>query len=312
MTNLLIALRAAAEDTRLRILAALSSSELTVSELMEILNQSQPRVSRHLKVLCDAGLLYRHQEGAWVFHSIADTGDMSHVARGIVEMVDMNSTQMLEDQSRLQHIKNKNAERASEYFRKNASEWDQIRNLAVPDADIEKTLIDTLALDDPQLFLDLGTGTGRMLEIFSPYIKKGIGIDLSREMLVVARSKLDSAGVNNCSVRQGDIADLPFENQSVDVVCIHQVLHYLDRPEQVIYEASRVLRSGGQMIILDFLPHQLEYMREDHAHRRLGISDESIRNWADRCNLKVEQLIRLSSRADNPNFLAIGLWNLSK
>ncbi len=313
MTTLLVALRAAAEMTRLRILSVLSNSELTVSELMQILEQSQPRVSRHLKLLCDSGLLQRYQEGAWVFHRISDSGEMADVAKGIVKMIDINNPEFLQDQYRLQQIKQINARRAAEYFGKNATDWDRIRKLAVPDTCIEKKLIACLRINSPALFLDLGTGTGRILEIFSPYIKKGIGIDLSREMLLVARSNLDCAGASNCSVRQNDINQLNFDDDSVDVITIHQVLHYLEQPEQVIKDAARVLKFGGQLIIVDFLPHDLEFLREKHAHRRLGISNQSIAQWAATYQLSQLTCEKLASdeSADNGQ-LSMGLWNLTK
>jgi ArsR family transcriptional regulator len=313
MSQLLDALRAAAEITRLRILSVLSRSELTVSELMQILGQSQPRVSRHLKLLCDAGLLQRYQEGAWVLHRIADTGESADIARGILQMIDSSDGVFSQDQTRLQQIKRFNAKRAAAYFSKNASEWDSIRTLAVPDTYIEKKLIDCLNVQEPGFFLDLGTGTGRILEIFSPYIKRGIGIDLSREMLQVARSNLDSAGVANCTVRQCDINSLNFNDSTVDIISIHQVLHYLDEPEQVIREASRVLKPGGQLIIVDFLPHDLEFLREKHAHRRLGISEQSIKLWTQASNFYLLDSEILSSRnPDNDKQLSVGLWNLKK
>jgi ArsR family transcriptional regulator len=313
MNKLLDALRAAAEITRLRILSVLSRSELTVSELMEILGQSQPRVSRHLKLLCDAGLLQRYQEGAWVLHRIADTGETADIARGILQMIDSSDSVFFQDQARLQQIKQFNAKRAAAYFSKNASEWDSVRTLAVPDTYIEKKLIDCLNIQEPGIFLDLGTGTGRILEIFSPYIQRGIGIDLSREMLQVARSNLDSAGVTNCTVRQCDINKLNFNENTVDIISIHQVLHYLDEPERVISEASRVLKPGGQLIIVDFLPHDLEFLREKHAHRRLGISEQSITQWAQANNLSLLDSEILSSRnPQNDKQLSVGLWNLKK
>jgi len=313
MTTLLAALRAAAEITRLRILSVLGSSELTVSELVQILDQSQPRVSRHLKLLCDSGLLQRYQEGAWVFYRITDSGTMADVTRGILEMIDVSEQEFSGDQFRLEQVKRRNARRAAEYFGENAVEWDNIRLLAIPDTYVEKKLIDCLNINNPELFLDFGTGTGRILEIFSPFIQRGIGIDLSREMLSVARSNLDSAGATNCTVRQSDICRLNFDDNTSDVVSIHQVLHYLDKPEQVIKEASRVLKPDGQLIIVDFLPHEFEFLREQHAHRRLGISEQSISQWASANQLRLVAFEKLSSRKpDNDRQLSVGLWNLKK
>ncbi len=312
MRPLLTVLRAAAEVTRLRILSVLRNSELTVSELMEILEQSQPRVSRHLKLLCDAGLLQRYQEGSWVFHRIADTGKTAEFISSVLDLTDMQDIDIALDQQRLKRIKSRNAAMSAEYFRKNAAEWDTIRRLAVPESYVEKKLIDCLDIEYPDLFLDLGTGTGRILEIFSPYIKKGIGIDITREMLMLARSNLDTAGARNCSVRHQDIGNLILEDNSVDAITIHQVLHYLDRPDKIIREATRVLRAHGQLIIVDFLPHNLEFLREKHAHRRLGISPQSISQWAGYCGLNLISAEQLSPAGSDSHSLSVGLWNLRK
>lgn len=312
MRPLLTALRATAEITRLRILSVLRNSELTVSELMEILEQSQPRVSRHLKLLCDAGLVQRYPEGAWVFHRLTDSGKTAEFISSVLDLIDMQDIDIARDQHKLQEIKSRNAARAAEYFSKNAAEWDTIRRLAIPESYVEKKLIDCLDIDHPDLFLDLGTGTGRILEIFSPYIKKGIGIDMTREMLMLARSNLDTAGARNCSVRHQDIGNLSLEDNSVDAITIHQVLHYLDRPDEIIREAARVLRAHGQLIIVDFLPHDLEFLREKHAHRRLGISPQSISQWAEHCGLSLTGTERLSAAGSDHDSLSIGLWNLRK
>ncbi len=310
MRPLLTALRAAAEITRLRILSVLRDSELTVSELMEILQQSQPRVSRHLKLLCDAGLVQRYPEGAWVFHRLTDSGTMAELISSALELIDKQDIDITRDQQKLQKIKSRNAAMAAEYFSKNAAEWDTIRRLAIPDSYVEKKLIDCLEIERPDLFLDLGTGTGRILEIFSPYIKKGIGIDMTREMLMLARSNLDTAGARNCSVRHQDIGNLSLKDNSVDAITIHQVLHYLDRPDEIIREAARVLRTGGQLIVVDFLPHDLEFLREKHAHRRLGISPQSISQWAQQCGLSLVCTEHLSATGADRDSLSIGLWSL--
>jgi ArsR family transcriptional regulator len=312
MSALLTALRAAAEISRLRIIAILSKSELTVSEIVEILNQSQPRVSRHLKVLCDSGLLQRYQEGSWVFHRLNDTGAMASITQGICRMINLADPEFSQDQERLGKIKDRNASQAAEYFSKNATDWDSIRQMGVSDTDIEKKLIESLNIENPELFVDLGTGTGRMLQIFSPFVKKGVGIDINREMLLVARSNLDSAGVANCTVRQNNMSQLPFDHDTVDVIIIHQVLHYIDNPEYTIVESSRALKPGGQLIIVDFLPHDLEFLRDNHAHRRLGFSDATIKEWAQSNNLELTAAEHLHPRNPDTQSLSVGLWNLKK
>ncbi|NKB76875.1 MAG: metalloregulator ArsR/SmtB family transcription factor [Gammaproteobacteria bacterium] len=313
MKGLLTALRAAGESTRLRILAILRTSELTVSELVEILDQSQPRVSRHLKLLCDSGLLERYQEGARVFHRITDNGSMISIAKGLLEMLDIPDQELLRDQARLDNIKSRNSALAAAYFKKNALEWDSIRTRMVDDLEIEQRLVSFIKAKKPAALLDLGTGTGRMLEIFSPHIQQGIGIDSSREMLTVARANLDSAGVTNCTVRQYDIRQLNFPDNAVDSVVIHQVLHYLDSPEEVIHEVVRVLKPKGQLIVVDFLPHDLEFLREKHAHRRLGITEQALQQWCkpDRCKLVYSEQLSTNEQT-NYSSLIVGLWNFEK
>ena len=183
----------------------------------------------------------------------------------------------------------------------------------VDDAYIEKRMIELFQTRVHGLFLDLGTGTGRMLEIFAPYIDRGIGIDLSREMLQVARSNLDTAGVTNCTVRRHDIKQLGFTNSSVDAIMIHQVLHYLDSPDEVLTEAIRLLKPGGQLFVVDFLPHDLEFLREEHAHRRLGIAPAFIEQWsqAHGCHLAFFEPLETESQSELES-LSIGLWRIEK
>ena len=252
MNQLLTALRAAGESTRLRILAALRNSELTVSELTEILDQSQPRVSRHLKLLCDSGLLERYQEGAWVFHRITDKKEMGEIADRIVEMIDFSDTELSRDLKKLEQIREEKTKLAATYFRNHAEEWDLIRERMVSDETIEKHLVNRIKSRDTDLFIDLGTGTGRILEILSPYVRRGVGFDLSREMLSVARSNLNNAEVTSCTVRHSDIHRIALEDGCADVITIHQVLHYCDNPELVVREASRLLKTGGQLFYRGF------------------------------------------------------------
>ena len=222
----------------------------------------------------------------------------------------------MQDQQRLNQVKRRNATQAAQYFSQIAPEWDQLRELAVPDNYVEQKLINFLKGEKPRLLLDIGTGTGRILQVFAPNIVRGLGFDLSREMLAVARANLNSERITNCTVRQSDITNLEIESGCADVVTIHQVLHYLESPQRVLGEANRVLSKGGQLIIVDFLPHDLEFLREIHAHRHLGISNEDIRNWAKANRMSIETFEILQSDSgqvgsQEPS-LDIGLWNLRK
>jgi ubiquinone/menaquinone biosynthesis C-methylase UbiE/DNA-binding transcriptional ArsR family regulator len=286
MESVLAGLRAAAEPTRLRLLALCARAELTVSELTQILGQSQPRVSRHLKLLCDAGLLDRLREGSWVFYRLSRRAAASHLARLLAGLVPEDDPIVALDRQRLEQIKRARAEAAAAYFRANAAQWGRIRSLYVDESEVERALLDLVPAGETSALLDIGTGTGRMLEILAPRAEHAVGIDTSREMLTIARVNLERAGLRNCSIRQGDMYQLPLPGATFDTVIIHQVLHYADRPASVIEEASRVLRPGGSLLIVDFAPHALEFLRVDHAHRRLGFTDDEILDWCRAAGLE--------------------------
>jgi ubiquinone/menaquinone biosynthesis C-methylase UbiE/predicted DNA-binding transcriptional regulator len=279
MNELLAALRAAAEPTRLRLLVLCARGELTVSELAQILGQSQPRVSRHLKLLCDAGLLDRFREGSWVFYRLSANNPASVLMREFVSACGEADATTALDLQRLAAIKRQRAELAAAYFRENAAQWDHIRSLYIDEREVEAALSEIVAAAEPADLLDIGTGTGRMIEILGPRVGHALGIDQSREMLAVARVNLEHAGLANGSVRLGDMYQLPLPDACFDAIVIHQVLHYADRPAEAIAEAARVLRPDGLLVVVDFAPHTLEFLREEHAHRRLGFAESEIADW---------------------------------
>lgn len=284
LDNTMAGMRAAAEPTRLRILALCADGELTVSELVRILGQSQPRVSRHLKVLTAAGLLIRVPEGSWVFHRLAQTGDQAHLAAQLVALAPLDDDAMANDRQRLAAIKRERAEEAAQYFGENAAHWDQVRSLHVDDAVVEQA-IQSMAPDHIDHHLDLGTGTGRILELLAGRSGQAQGVDTSRDMLAIARANLEQAGLGHCQVRQADITQLPFPANSFDLVTIHQVLHFLSDPSRAIDAAARALKPGGTVLIVDFAPHEEEALRRDHQHRRLGFSDAEAEAWFRRAGL---------------------------
>jgi ArsR family transcriptional regulator len=286
MDALLSALKAAAEPTRLRLLTLCAHCDLTVSELTQILGQSQPRVSRHLKLLCDAGLLERLREGSWAYFRLSSRGAVSEFARTLADAIPYDDPVLALDLERLEAILRARAERAADYFRRSAAQWDQIRSLYVDDAEVERRLVELLAQGQVRDLLDIGTGTGRMLEIFAPRVARAVGIDLSREMLAVARSKLESAKLRNCLVRHGDMYQLPLSSESFDAVTIHHVLHFAERPAQVVREAARVLRPSGRLIVVDFEAHALDFLREQHAHRWLGFKTDDVTGWCTAAGLE--------------------------
>jgi ubiquinone/menaquinone biosynthesis C-methylase UbiE len=271
----LAALEALGEPTRLRLASLLGEAELTVTELTSILGQSQPRVSRHLKLMVDAGLLERHREGAWAFFRMQD-GAASRVVRDVLASLDSQDLTITADRARLVEVRSERARAADSYFARHAGDWDHLRKLHVPESAVEQALIAAIGNGPFHAALDLGTGTGRMLELLAARSTRAIGVDTSPAMLSVARANLERSGLKNAQVRQGDIYALPVEREGYDVVVIHQVLHYLDDPARAIREATRTLRPGGRLFVVDFAPHDLEFLRAEHAHRRLGFSSQEI------------------------------------
>ncbi|WP_316980193.1 ArsR/SmtB family transcription factor [Shumkonia mesophila] len=301
------ALRAAAEPTRLRILALCARGELTVSELVHVLGQSQPRVSRHLRLLVDGGLMERFREGSWVFHRVVHDGPMAGMVRTLLDGLDPADAGLAPDLARLGEVKEERARAAEAYFRRNAAEWDRLRGLHVDDGEVERRIVDLLPDARLGTLLDVGTGTARILELLAPRLDRGEGIDLSREMLAVARANLERAGLGQCAVRRADMYDLPFQAGAFDVVTIHQVLHFADEPGRVIAESARVLKAGGRMLVVDFAPHEVESLRDEHAHRRLGFADTEVEAWFRAAGLRTAARQHLSG---DP--LTVGIWLAGK
>ena len=287
LNSLLNVLKAAGEETRIRILALFKGGELTVTELATIMRQSQPRISRHLRLLCEAGLLERHREGTWIFYRLADLGEQADLVNSIMNYIPYQDQILQHDQKRLEEVKKTRDLKAASYFQENAANWDKIRSLYVPERQVEDYLLEITNNLEIETLLDVGTGTGRMLKLFSPYTKQGIGIDLSHEMLGVARSHLENNAITNMQIRHGDMYDLALMDSSMDLVLFHQVLHFADDPLAAIRETARILRPDGIVIVIDFLPHKNEKLREEHAHRRLGFSEEEINEWCRITDLKI-------------------------
>jgi len=298
LEDLLAMLRAAADPTRLRLLLILRKAELTVSELTEILGQSQPRVSRHLKLLCDSGLLQRFKEGSWVFYRAAERGDGAELGAALGELAVRDPASLESDKRRLQSVRDARAAKAAAFFKSNAADWERIRALHAPEKDVEAAIEKIVRAEPIESLLDAGTGTGRMLEVLASSIKRGVGVDVSPEMLAIARDRLARAEINHCQVRLADTYRLPFPDGALDAgfdaVLFHQVLHYLDDPQTAIAEAARVLKGLGRILIVDFAPHDLEFLRDELAHRRLGFSDKEVQGWFDALGLKAQQSLAIA------------------
>lgn len=302
--------KAVGEETRLRVLSLLHQGELTVTELTQILGQSQPRVSRHLKILSDAGLVERYREGSWMFYRA--TTELNGAADAVVVAVgavsDSDDRLIARDRERFQQSRAARAKLAAAYFQENAADWEKVRRLHLPESDIEARMRSIVGADRVGLFVDLGTGTGRMLELFADVFENGLGFDTSREMLSVARANLERAGVAHAQVRLGDLFATPLDAGSADLVCLHQVLHFLADPDAAVREAARLLKPGGRLLISDFAPHELEFLRERHAHRRLGFSEDEVKSWCRATGLALTETETLSPSSSDGKNLTVKIW----
>ena len=305
-------LRAAGEPTRLRILALLKHGDLAVGELAQILGQSQPRLSHHLKALSSSGIVERMPEGSWVFYRLRQRGPSRRIMDTIFEQTDFSVGDFDRDARHLRTIQAARAQEANAYFERIADTWDTVRSLHYPNEAIERALLDVAGTGPFDCVIDIGTGTGRMLTLFAPRSERAEGIDLSHKMLTVARANLETAGIENALVRQGDATATPLESGVADLVILHQVLHFIDTPEQVIAEASRILRPGGRLLVIDFAPHDLEFLRNDHAHRHLGVQHHALDIWTDTHGLKLAEPRRFDPPSELKEGLAVQIWAADK
>lgn len=308
--DLVEALRSIGEPTRLRVLALLSRGELSVGELVQIMGMSQPRLSRHMKFLTAAGLVERLPEGAWVFYRLPAIGEARALVDAILPFIPADHPEYVRDFQRLSGVKESRASAAENYFNRQAESWDDVRGQHYPTQDVEAALLKAVGAEPFGFLVDLGTGTGRMLTLLSDKVERAEGVDLSHKMLTIARSNLERAGVSNASVRHGDVTAPPFDDGVADLVTIHQVLHYMDQPERVISEAARILKPGGRLLMVDFAPHTQEFLRTEHEHRRLGLSDEEITRWSSAARLKPLDPVRFSPSDEHG--LAVTIWTAEK
>ncbi|TCR69611.1 ArsR family transcriptional regulator [Bosea sp. BK604] len=306
--SLLAGLRAAGEETRLRIVALLAEGELSVSDLTDILGQSQPRISRHLKLLAEAGLVRRYREGAWAFFRLDEAGAGGAFAASLAAWLDRSDPVLVADRERLAAVRAARADAAQSYFASVARDWDRLRSLHVPDDAVEAAVEAAVGEGSPGAMLDLGTGTGRMLERIAPKFGRAVGVDASHAMLAVARANLEKAGLSRVELRQGDIHALPFARGSFDVVVIHQVLHFLEDPGRALREAAAMLAPGGRLIVVDFAPHEMEFLRSEHAHRRLGFSRAQIAGWFAEAGLVCDLAEEVTAADGAPGQLSVMLW----
>jgi ArsR family transcriptional regulator len=303
------ALRAAGEPTRLRILALLAAEELSVMELGQILEQSQPRVSRHLKLMTEAGLIERFPDGAWVFYRLAHDGPQRRLVDAILDLAGEAGREgdgrSERDFQRLEQVRAERAAEAAAYFERIAPRWDEIRSLYAPEALVETAVAKAAGAGPFERVVDLGTGSGRMLTLLAPRAKASIGLDLSQQMLNIARANVAREAVERVELRHGDIFATRLPSAAADLVIVHQVLHYLSDPAAAVAEAARLVAPGGRLLIVDFAPHQLEFLRQEHQHRRLGFADEEMGRWLADGGLELVDPVSLRPEKEG---LTIKIW----
>lgn len=303
MERLLDIFGALADPSRVRLLLLVQSMELSVGELAQLIDQSQPRVSRHLRILAEAGLVVRLREGAWVFVRLGDTAVTGPVLRAIAALGG-SETVAAQDRARLALVRAERAAAADSWFAAHAADWDCERSLFTQEGDVEAAII--AALDGRSLgdLVDVGTGTGRMIELLGPQASSALGVDRNPEMLRLARGRIESAGLAHAQVRFGDMYDLPREAASADTVVLHQVLHFADDPAAVMAEAVRVLRPNGRLLVIDLAAHDRELLRVERRHVRLGFADEAVLGWMAAAGLEA----RVAAHLPAPDDLAVTVW----
>jgi ArsR family transcriptional regulator len=304
------ALRAAGEPTRLRILALLAHEELAVLELSRVLGQSQPRVSRHLKLLADAGLVERFPDGAWVFYRLAAREPARALVEQALTMISPDDATLRHDFERLKSVSAERAAQAAGYFAQNAEHWDEIRSLYTSESAVEDAILAAAGEGPFERLVDLGAGTGRMLTLLGARARRSAGLDLSRQMLNIARGNVAEAGLAGCELRHGDIFDTGLADGSADLVVVHQVLHYLGEPAAAVAEAARLVAPEGRLIIVDFAPHDLEFLRAEHRHRRLGFLDEEMERWLTGAGLGEVSAVALPPPAGGG--LTVKVWSADR
>ncbi len=299
-------LRAAGEPSRLRIVSLLAHEELAVMELCQIMEQSQPRVSRHLRLLTASGLVERFPDGGWVFYRLAADPSRRAVLDQVLNGVDPRDPALARDRDHLEAVKAERAAKAEAYFERNAPRWDQLRSLYVSDADVEAAVLASAPQGRIGRVIDLGTGSGRMLILLAPRAEAALGLDSSHQMLNIARVRAAEAGLHNCELRHGDVFATGLPDGAGDLVVIHQVLHYLGDPAAAVAEAGRLVAPGGRLLIVDFAPHGLEFLREAHQHRRLGFSEDEMARWLSASGLKRPKVMTLPAKTRDG--LTVKIW----
>lgn len=306
MENIASALKVLGHTERLRILALLSRGELTVSELVQILGLSQPRITQYIKSLEEAGIIERLKEGSWVFSRLKRGNEaISALVATTLATLPSDDRVLLADRRRLKDVRNERARSVESFFADVANDRGQLGDEYLPRENIDAAMRDMAGPGPFEFMIDLGTGTGRVLDLFADCIQRGSGIDNNTDMLKVARHKLSGAKRSHITVRRGDLNDAPLDTGCADLVTLHQVLHYLHSPQDAIIEAARLLTPGGTLLIVDYDRHTRDDFRTKYAHRRLGFSDLNMGKWLNEAGLILVETRLVENMTEFPH---VKLW----
>lgn len=294
---------------RLRIISILDRGELTVTELVQTLGLSQPRVTQYIKSLESVDIVERLREGSWVFSRLKRTNvEVSELVQTVLGKLPKTDSVLVQDLKNLEAVREARSQLADAFFVKVAQDDRQLGHEYLPQKEIEKALLSSIKSQNFDFMIDMGTGTGRMLELFASQIQKGTGIDMNPDMLKVARHKLADERFSHISLQQSDLHSTPFRDNSADLVTLHQVLHYLDDPREAISEAARLMSGTGTLLMIDFETHNVEEFRNNYAHRRLGFSESDISEWLHDVGLKLKSTARIEHKESPP----VIIWRAQK
>ncbi len=308
--------KALGDEARLRILALIRNAEMSVKDICDILGQSQPRVSRHIKILADADLIKRTKEGAWLYCKLNRSGAIGYFITSYLDNVDDQDAVFASDLRRFETIVSQRIADADRFFEENAQEWDRIRELQIPDTLLDQEIQDHIGKEQIENLLDVGTGTGQMLEILHGRYQKATGIDMSSAMLRVARGRLAKLQTSNVSFQQLDILSIGKDLGQFDCVICHHVLHFIPNASEAIARMAECVKANGRLIIIDYLPHSIDFLAQDYHHMWNGFPPEEMAKWFSQNSLSLQHMqsyqADLKSKKKQSDSLIVGLWVAQK
>lgn len=270
-------LKALADPCRLRLVAVLLRAEFTVQELTQILDMGQSRISRHLKILSEAGVLSVKRQGTWSYYRVGEDSAFFCAIRPAFERELEQLPQRREDLAAVALALEARRRRSLEFFDQHARTWDVLSRTLLPVPQYQERLLSLVPTVDT--LLEIGVGTGALLPDLSRRAAKVIGVDHSPAMLDEARRRLDHAGNSAAELRLGEMTHLPLADGGAGCVVANMVLHHAADPQAVLAEITRVLKPGGILVLADLARHEREWAREQLADQWLGFEEEELRGW---------------------------------